>query len=99
MRGAALGRAIQIGIVGDYRPAFPPHPASTQAIHHAAKRLRLEARVDWIPTERLDDADADTLLESCDGIWLAAYSPYKSTTGAHRAIRFARERGRPFVAT
>jgi len=94
-----MTRAIQIGIVGDYQPAFPPHPASTQAIEHAAQHLQLAVRVEWIPTERLDAPDAENLLEACDGLWLAAHSPYQSTTGAHRAIRFARERGRPFVAT
>jgi len=94
-----MTRAIQIGIVGDYQPSFPPHPASTQAIEHAAQFLALEAHVEWIPTERLDAPDASAVLEACDGLWLAAHSPYKSATGAHRAIRFARERGRPFVAT
>ena len=94
-----MARAIQIGIVGDYNPSFPPHPASTTAIEHAAKHLNMDARVAWIPTERLNAPDADDFLESFDGLWLAAHSPYKSTAGAHRAVRFAREQGRPFVAT
>jgi len=94
-----MNRAIQIGIVGDYQPSFPPHPASTHAIEHAAQHLKIDARVEWIPTERLGEPGADTFLEPFAGLWLAAHSPYKSTVGAHRAIRFARERGRPFVAT
>ena len=94
-----MARPIQIGIVGDYRPDFPPHPANTRAIEHAAKHLKIDARVDWIPTERLDLPDADAFLNTFGGLWLAAYSPYKSNAGAHQAVRFARERGRPFVAT
>ncbi len=94
-----MANPLQIGIVGDYQANFPPHPASTRAIEHAAKHLKLDVRVEWIPTERLDASDADAVLGQFSGLWLAAHSPYKSTTGAHRAIRFARERGRPFVAT
>jgi len=34
-----------------------------------------------------------------DGIWIAPASPYRSMDGALTAIRYARERGVPLVAT
>lgn len=94
-----MARAIQIGIVGDYRPEFPPHPASTQAIQHAAQQLNLDVKVDWIGTQTLDVPRPAEVLEPYDGLFLAPYSPYKSRNGAQNAVRFARTRGRPFVAT
>ncbi len=94
-----MARVIQIGIVGDYRPDFPPHPAGTQAVEHAARHLNLSAKVDWIGTETLDVPRPADLLEPYDGLFLAPYSPYKSRNGAQNAVRFARKRGRPFVAT
>jgi len=52
-----------------------------------------------VPTEGLVAADAVRRLESFDGFWIAPGSPYRSLDGALRAIRWARERDWPLVAT
>lgn len=53
----------------------------------------------WIPTEDLEGPAAERGLDEADGIWASPGSPYKSMNGALNGIRFARERGRPFVGT
>jgi len=92
-----MDRPTRIGIVGDFDPAAPSHPATDAALAHAAGSAPLTAT--WLPTETLADAGAEARLEAFDGLWLAPRSPYHSTEGAHRALRFARARGRPLLAT
>lgn len=90
---------VRIGIIGDYRPDFPPHRATVVALHHAADRLRLPMAIDWLPTAELADDQADTRLRDYDALWCAPGSPYQSMDGALRGIRFAREQGWPFLGT
>ena len=45
------------------------------------------------------DHAAGLSLASWDGLWISAGSPYASRDGALAAIRVARERGKPMVAT
>jgi CTP synthase (UTP-ammonia lyase) len=86
---------MRIGIVGDYNPAFESHPATTQAVFLAARSVGLSAEVVWISTAKVDDET----LARCDGLWAAPGSPYRSADGMLHAIRFARERLRPMIAT
>ena len=51
---------------------------------------------EWLATEQIH---ADTRCITFDGFWCVPGSPYKSETGALRAIRFAREQQRPFLGT
>lgn len=94
-----MGASISIGVIGDFDPGFPPHPATDAAIGHAADRLGVSAEARWIGTESLaGDADLDAALVA-DAIWCAPGSPYRSLDGALRAVRFARERDVPFIGT
>lgn len=81
----------RIAVVGDYNPANHTHAATDAALQHAGLAY------DWILTEALA-ASADRLAPYA-GIFIAPSSPYVSMDGALRAIRFARERGVPLVAT
>lgn len=89
----------RIAVVGDYDPARPYHPVTTEALHHAANALGVEAVVDWVPTDALDDKTAPLKLPRYSGVFLAPGAPYRSSAGAFAAIRFAREQGWPFVGT
>ena len=53
----------------------------------------------WVATDDLDRNGADELLAGADAIWCAPGSPYRSLDGALEGIRFARERGVPFLGT
>jgi CTP synthase (UTP-ammonia lyase) len=89
------GLIVRIGIVGDYTPAFESHRATTESVRAAADVLGLHAVVEWLATEDV----ADSALSSYDGLWASPGSPYKSMAGMLHAIRFARERLRPMMAT
>lgn len=90
---------IRVGIIGDFNPGFPPHETTNEAISHAARFLSLTVEVEWLPTNLFDDEANEKKLGQFDALWASAGSPYKSMDGALRAIRFAREKNWPFIAT
>ncbi len=89
----------QIGIIGDYDASFEPHRATDAALTHAASALSLGIETVWLPTASLDAPGAIQSLASFGGLWVAPGSPYKSMSGALRAIKFARESGLPLLGT
>lgn len=89
---------VKIGIIGDLDLERPSHRATNETLRHCALALGLEINIQWLPTESLE-GDLAQALSGFDGLWCAPGSPYKSTTGAINAIRFARENDRPFIAT
>ena len=91
--------AIRVGIVADWDPTNKYHVATQRSVAHAATALGITADSLWLDTETLDDSGAEARLAECDAIWAGTSSPYRSMAGALRAIRFAREKGRPFFGT
>ena len=94
-----MKKTIRIGIVADYNLNNKYHVATERSIEHGAKFLGIAAESVWVGTDSLDDASAETRLAAYDAIWLGTSSPYRSMEGALKAIRFARERGKPFIGT
>ena len=90
---------MTVGVVGDFDPASRAHRATDEALGHAARVLSAAVTVCWLPTESLAVEGAEGKLERYDGLWISPGSPYRSLDGALRAIRFARERDWPPVAT
>ena len=91
--------AIRVGIVADYDPKNKYHVATERSVAHAAEALEIGAESIWLDTDTLDNTDVEARLAECDAIWCGTSSPYRSMQGALRAIRFARERGVPFIGT
>jgi CTP synthase (UTP-ammonia lyase) len=58
--------------------------------------LGLDVASEWLGTPGID---SDARVAKFDALWCVPASPYRSTEGALRAIRFARELGRPFLGT
>ena len=88
--------ATRIGLVGDYDPEVPAHQAIPRALALAERALEAPLEFRWLPTETIAD---DAVLAPFDALWCVPASPYRSMDGALRAIRFARERPRPFLGT
>lgn len=99
MTDESIRRPVRVGIVGDFDPRYPSQVATNAALDHAAGALGLALHQFWVPTQSLAAEGSEALLGQFDALWCAPGSPYKSMAGALRAIRFARERGRPFVGT
>jgi CTP synthase (UTP-ammonia lyase) len=91
--------SVRIGIVGDYNPGFEAHTTTDSSLRDAADFLGLEVERRWLPTSSLTGHDLAERLSAMDGLWISAGSPYADRDGAFAAIRFARERDWPLVAT
>ena len=89
-------RVIRIALIGDYDPHVTAHQAIPVALEMAAEHGGHNVQGHWLATDSLH---ADTPLEGYDGFWCVPASPYRNMDGALRAIRFAREQGRPFLGT
>jgi CTP synthase (UTP-ammonia lyase) len=81
-----------IGVVADFDPANATHRATEEALAHARGSLPFE----WLATDAVGDG---AVLSRFAGLVIGPASPYRSMDGALRAIRYARERGVPLVAT
>jgi CTP synthase (UTP-ammonia lyase) len=90
---------VRIGILGDFNADFRSHHATNDALQHAARKLKMEVKSEWIPTPSLVKPEAEKTLESFDGFWASPGSPYKSFDGMLKGIEFARCRDWPFLGT
>jgi len=89
---------LQVGLVGDRDDAVTAHRAIPLALEAAADAIDDEVATTWIGTATIESRVA-ALLAPFDALWCVPASPYRSTGGALAAIRFARERGVPFLGT
>jgi CTP synthase (UTP-ammonia lyase) len=94
-----VAETVRIGILGDFNPEFRSHHATNDALQHAATKLSLKVESEWLPTPSLVAPEAKKVLESFDGLWASAGSPYKSMDGMLQGIECARRRDWPFLAT
>jgi len=86
---------IQIALLGEYAPTFPPHVATTRALGHSGDALNVDVAATWLSTATI----ADDLFRDFDAIWVAPGSPYKSMSRTLAAICYARENGIPCFGT
>lgn len=90
---------VRIGIIGDFNPEFRSHHATNDSLQHAARKLGMKVESAWLPTPSLVESSAVATLDSYDGLWASAGSPYKSFDGMLKGIEFARVHDRPFLGT
>ena len=91
-----MDAVTRIGLIGDRSPDVRAHAAIPVALELVARELGRPISVRWLPTDTLS---SEAALADVDGLWCVPGSPYASMKGALRAIRFARERGYPFLGT
>ncbi len=88
---------LRVAVVGEFDREAVAHRANAPAIELAAAAAAVRVVPTWIPTDTIDPAAPD--LAAFDGVWCVPVTPYRSAEGAIAAIRFARERGVPFLGT
>ena len=89
---------VRIGIIGDYDAEYAMHRATDEALVVAGRGLGARVDYEWVATDAFAPGEASPLA-AFDGLWAAPGGPYRSLEGALWGIRFARERGIPFVGT
>lgn len=94
-----MKRALRIGIVGDLKPGYRGHVATDEALRHAAHAVGTRIDAVWLSTPKLESASSAPEIAAFDGLFMTPGTPYESLAGSLRALRFAREHGRPLLAT
>ena len=92
-------KSITIGIIGDFDKTKPSHPATNEALQHAAALLSLDIKIDWLPTLSFKKKSVKTTIGQYQGLFASPGSPYRSMEGAIKGIRLARELNIPFIGT
>ena len=87
-----------IALIGDYNNHIIAHTAIPLALELSSKSSHVNINWSWIETEILH-RDCTEILAKFSAIWIVPGSPYKNMEGVLKAIRFARETGRPFLGT
>lgn len=93
-----MNKQINIGIIGEFEPFFRYHAATNEALEHAADSLSVIVKSSWVSTLSLTAESVEAELGGFHGLWCAPGN-YHSMDGALIAIRFAREKKRPFIGT
>ncbi|MGZ4726302.1 MAG: glutamine amidotransferase-related protein [Acidimicrobiales bacterium] len=92
--------AFDVAVIGERVGSLEPQETIEPALLHAAEALGIPApTVRWVDTDTLARDGAAEHLSGADAVWCAPGSPYRSLDGALEGIRFARERGVPFIGT
>jgi CTP synthase (UTP-ammonia lyase) len=92
-----VDKAMRIGLVGDYNETVPAHQAIPIALKPTTSAAAAsDVDFEWVPTEKITGAER---VSRFDAIWCVPASPYRSMDGALTAIRYAREKRRPFLGT
>ncbi len=94
-----MDQELKVGIIGDYDPHLRYHIATEEALRHAAAGLSVSLKSSWIPTQSMVEGSIAKTLQPFHALWCSPGSPYRSMDGALRGIRFAREKGLPFIGT
>ncbi len=93
-----MKKTVHIGLIGDFNPDVLAHIAIPRTLALAARKVECGVETAWLPTPLLEKVPEERLI-AFDGLWIVPASPYASMEGALLAIRFARERGVPFLGT
>ena len=94
-----MNQALDIGIIGDYNKNSPSHQATNRALYHTAKKLSVVVNIAWLTTPSFLIDNSESRIKKLDGIWVSPSSPYRSTAGAIKGIRTAREMNVPLIGT
>jgi CTP synthase (UTP-ammonia lyase) len=88
---------MNIAILGDYNPNYPPHPATTQSLKHASSYSGIKINITWIATEAIDNGIPE-ILDTFHAVWLGP-APYKNEPGVLKAVKYIRDNNFPFIGT
>lgn len=88
---------ITIGVVGKYAEHFDAYKSIYEALDHAGMHQRTAVRIARIHSEAIEREGAARLLTGIDGLLVPGGFGERGIEGKVEAIRFAREKGIPFL--
>ena len=93
----AADRKVKIGIIGKYVTLPDAYLSVVESLKHASFAHGAQLEISWLASDDLEGADLDPVLGDLDGILVPGGFGVRGVEGKIQAIRFARERGVPFL--
>jgi CTP synthase len=88
---------VRIAIVGKYTNLLDSYKSLAEALTHGGIANRVRVKLDWVDSAIFEQPDAVQRLEDVHGILVPGGFGERGTQGKIEAVRFARERGVPFL--
>ncbi len=88
---------VRIAIVGKYTNLLDSYKSLAEALSHGGIANRVSVKLDWVDSQIFERPDAVARLEGVHGILVPGGFGERGTEGKIEAVRFARERGVPFL--
>ncbi len=88
---------VRIAVVGKYTNLLDSYKSLNEALAHGGIANGVGVRLDWVDSQIFEQPDTVTQLEGVHGILVPGGFGERGTEGKIAAVRFARERGVPFL--
>ncbi|MBN8890277.1 MAG: CTP synthase [Rhodospirillales bacterium 70-18] len=88
---------VRIAVVGKYTNLLDSYKSLAEALAHGGIANRVRVELDWVDSQIFEQPDTVNRLEGVDGILVPGGFGERGTEGKIEAVRFARERGVPFL--
>jgi CTP synthase len=93
----AATEPVTIAVVGKYVNLRDAYLSVMEALRHGGFHHGCDVEIEWVASDDLGDGDTDRKLEGADGILIPGGFGVRGVEGKVDAVRFARERGVPFL--
>jgi CTP synthase len=91
------GKEVKIAIVGKYVDLRDSYVSVKEALMHAAGKLSLKLKIDWVESENLEKDGSRTSLEGVNGIIVPGGFGTRGIEGMISAIEYARTHNVPYL--
>jgi CTP synthase len=88
---------VRIAVVGKYVNLHDAYLSVMEALSHGGIHHGADVQIDWIASDDLGGQGTDEALAEADGILIPGGFGVRGVEGKVAAVRFARERGVPFL--
>jgi CTP synthase len=88
---------VRIAVVGKYVEMPDAYMSVTESLRHAAVFHGVEAQLEWVNSERLEQEDGLTVLDGVDGIVVPGGFGHRGIEGKLLAARTARHQRIPYI--
>jgi CTP synthase len=89
-------QSVNIALVGKYVELHDAYYSVREALHHAALYYNRDVNILWIPSESLEEGEAEPKLRSAQGIIMPGGFGERGSPGMIKAVKYARENKVPY---
>ena len=89
--------AVEIALVGKYVALHDAYLSVAEALTHGGIENRVKVNIRWVDSETVTDKNAAQVLDGVNGVLVPGGFGDRGIEGKISAVRYARERGVPFL--